>query len=210
MVYTVFAQEGGFCIKVLGLVGSPNSNGNTAKLVKEILTGASDKGATTQLYNLAALKIKGCNACFRCQTEGKCATKDEMQQLYAAILDSEALVLGTPVYMWQMSAQTKLFVDRLMALMNPDFSSRLEKKKKLILAFTQGNSNPGSFMSYIEYTAGLFYFLGFEVQDTILASGTDQTEISEQPEVLVKARELGRELGTLSSKGSGKTLQIEK
>lgn len=195
IVYTVNHRNGGFFIKVLGLVGSPNSDGNTAKLVKEILTGASDRGAETRLYNLAALDIKGCDACYRCQADGKCAVEDDMQQLYKEIQDSDALVLGTPVYMWQMTAQTKLFVDRLTAFVNPDFSSRLGKDKKLILAFTQGNSDPGSFKPYFEYTAGLFYFLGFDVRDTIIAPGTDHSGISDQPEVLVKARDLGRELG---------------
>ena len=206
IVYTVIYGNGGVYIKVLGLVGSPNPEGNTAKLVKEILTGTSDRGAETRLYNLAALDIKACDACYRCQADGKCAIEDDMQQLYEEILASDALVLGTPVYMWQMTAQTKLFVDRLMAFVNPDFSSRIGGEKKLILAFTQGNSNPGSFKSYFEYTAGLFYFLGFDVLNTIIAPGTDQSGISDQPEVLVRARDLGRDLGKVCAEVTCKAL----
>jgi multimeric flavodoxin WrbA len=45
-----------------------------------------------------------------------------MQKLYSAIADSDALVLGSPVYMVQMSAQAKIFTDRLFAYFYPRFS----------------------------------------------------------------------------------------
>lgn len=185
-------------------MGSPNLYGNTAKLVNEVLTGAYDSGAKTKLYNLANLNIKGCNACYRCQEDGKCAIEDDMQYLYNELQNSDALILGSPVYMWQMSAQTKLFVDRLMAFFNPDFSSRLEGKK-LVLAFTQANIDPEAIKPYLEHTEGLFHYLGFDIRGTIVAAGTDDFGIYGQPDVLIKARALGRNLiGSCSEVQSAK------
>jgi multimeric flavodoxin WrbA len=43
-----------------------------------------------------------------------------MQELYGEIQNADVVVLGSPVYMWQMTAQTKLFVDRLTAFLTPD------------------------------------------------------------------------------------------
>ncbi|WP_369694322.1 flavodoxin family protein [Methanosarcina sp. KYL-1] len=176
---------------MLGLVGSPNVNGNTAKLVNAILEGASEKGAETKVYNLEALDIKGCDACQRCLESGKCVIDDDMRALYREIRSSDAVILGSPVYMWQMTAQTKLFVDRLTAFLRPDFSSRLDHKK-MILVFSQGSPDRDAFKPYFDYTAGLLYYLGFDVLETIIAAGTDNVKVSSRPKLLEKARDLGR------------------
>ena len=114
-----------------------------------------------------------------------------MQKLYREIQTADAIVLGSPVYMWQMTAQTKLLIDRMTAFLRPDFSSRLDNKK-LILVFTQGISDGDAFKPYFEYTAGLLYYLGFDVLDTIVAAGTDKLEVSSRPQLLGKAKDFGK------------------
>ena len=176
-------------------MGSPNINGNTAKLVNAILDGAAEKGAEKLIYNLTSLNIKGCDACFRCQESGCCAIDDDMQELYHEIQTADTIVLGSPVYMWQMTAQTKLLIDRLTAFLKPDFSSRLDNKK-LILVFSQGSSDRDAFKPYFEYTAGILYYLGFDVLETVIAAGTDKLEVSSRPKLLEKVRDLGRLVST--------------
>ncbi len=176
-------------------MGSPNINGNTAKLVNAILDGAAEKGAEKVIYNLTSLNIKGCDACFRCQESGCCAIDDDMQELYHEIQTADTIVLGSPVYMWQMTAQTKLLIDRLTAFLKPDFSSRLDNKK-LILVFSQGSSDRDAFKPYFEYTAGILYYLGFDVLETVIAAGTDKLEVSSRPKLLEKVRDLGRLVST--------------
>jgi multimeric flavodoxin WrbA len=46
-----------------------------------------------------------------------------MQQLYRAINISKGLVLGTPIYFDHVSAQTKLFLDRLYAYLGPNLEA---------------------------------------------------------------------------------------
>jgi len=183
--------NGGSKIKVLGLVGSPNINGNTAKLVNSILEGAAENGADKVVYNLASLDIKGCDACRRCQESGCCIIDDDMQDIYREIQTADTVVLGTPIYLWQMTGQTKIFIDRLTAFLKPNFSSRLDNKK-LILVFSQGSSDRDAFKPYFEYTAGILYYLGFDVLDTVIAAGTDKLELSSRPQLLEKARDLGK------------------
>lgn len=172
-------------------MGSPNIKGNTAKLVNAILDGAAENGADKIVYNLASLEIKGCDACRKCQASGYCLIEDDMQEIYGEIQTADMVVLGSPVYMWQMTAQTKLFVDRLTPFLRPNFSSRLDNKK-LILVFTQGSSDTDAFKPYFEYTAGLLYYMGFDVLDMIIAAGTDKLEVSFRPNLLEKARNLGK------------------
>ncbi|MGI5991193.1 MAG: flavodoxin family protein [Methanosarcina sp.] len=190
-ILTFNRLNGGSNIKILGLVGSPNINGNTAKLINAILDGAAENGVEKVIYNLASLNIKGCDACCRCQESGCCHIEDDMQELYKEIKTADAVVLGSPVYMWQMTGQTKLLIDRLTAFLNPNFSSRLDNKK-LILVFSQGSSDRDAFKPYFEYTAGLLYYLGFDVLETIVAAGMDKLEVSSRPGLLEKSRELGK------------------
>jgi hypothetical protein len=49
-----------------------------------------------------------------------------------------------------------------------------------------------AFKPYIEYTAGLLYYLGFDILDTVIAAGTDKLGVSSRPYLLEKARDLGR------------------
>jgi multimeric flavodoxin WrbA len=190
-LYLYIYLNGGSSIKVLGFVGSPNINGNTARIVNAILEGAAENGADKVVYNLASLDIKGCDGCRRCHESGCCIIDDDMQEIYEEIQTADFVVFGSPVYLWQMTAQTKLLVDRLTAFLRPDFSSRLDHKK-LILVFSQGSSDRDAFKPYFEYTAGLLYYMGFDVLDTIIAAGTDKLEVSFRPRLLEKAKDLGK------------------
>jgi multimeric flavodoxin WrbA len=181
-------------------VGSPKVDGNTAKLVNAILEGAAENGAETVTYNLASLDIKGCDACHRCQETGCCVIDDDMQELYRQIEEADAVVLGSPVYMWQMTAQTKLLIDRMTAFLKPNFSSRLDHKK-LILVFTQGIPDRDAFNWYFEYTAGVLYYLGFDVLETIVAAGTDNLEVAFRPRLLEKSRDLGKLISASNLQG---------
>ncbi|HII80620.1 MAG TPA: flavodoxin family protein [Methanosarcina sp.] len=187
-------------MKVLGLVGSPKVDGNTAKIVNAILEGAAENGAEAVTYNLASLDIKGCDACHRCQENGCCVIDDDMQELYQQIEEADTVVLGSPVYMWQMTAQTKLLIDRMTAFLRPNFSSRLDNKK-LILVFTQGIPDRDAFEPYFEYTAGLLYYLGFDVLEIIVAAGTDNLEVTFRPRLLEKSRDLGKLISTSYLRG---------
>ena len=184
-------------MKILGLEGSPRKNGNTEKLVKVILDGATEKGAETKFYKLAKMNISLCLGCFSCRETGACVTEDDMQLLHEEIQASDAIILGSPVYMWQVSGQTKLFMDRLVPFIKPDFTTRLKGKKSVFMVFTQGNPDEQSFKHYFEYLENLFSFLHYDVKGTMVATGTrDKNDILQQADLLGKAREVGKNLVT--------------
>ena len=97
--------------------------------------------------------------------------------------------------MWQVTAQTKTFLDRLVLFLKPDFTSRLNGPKGLVLAFTQGNPDVNAFKTYFDYLENLFSFLHYDVRGTIVAAGTRQEDdILKQADVLEKARDMGMRL----------------
>ena len=182
-------------MKVIGFVGSPRAGGNTEQLVKQILAGAAEHGAETTLYSISAMKINGCLGCYACTKDGKCVQQDDMQSLYPEIASADVLVLGTPVYMGQMTAQLKAFVDRLLPFMKPDFSTRLQGKKSIVLAFTQGSPDAKAFAEYFQQTMNIFQFMGFTPAEIVVAPGLRAlTDLAQNSVEMARAKELGGKL----------------
>jgi len=187
-------------VRVVGLVGSPRKNGNTEVLIDEALKGASDAGADTEVFRLADMNINPCRACVYCRSnEGKCVVNDDMQILYDRLKDSDAFIFGSPVYMGSMSAQSKLFVDRLYAITSSlvnwqDFWENYGKKY-MSLIFTQGNPDEDSFKGFFADTAKVFDYLGFNIRDILITCGNlERGEVKNREDVLKKARTLGARL----------------
>jgi multimeric flavodoxin WrbA len=162
--------------KIIGFIGSPHKAGNTAWIVNKILEGAKQQGAQTQSYSSSELDIKPCRGCFSCHnnSDRDCVVNDDMQKLYAAIKDADAIVFGSPIYMGQMSGQAKIFTDRLFAAISPRFSPHYKQKaakKKLVLTFNQGNPDASLFQQYIDYTKHMFELLEFDVKEVPVVTG---------------------------------------
>jgi multimeric flavodoxin WrbA len=155
-------------MKIIGFNASPRKNGNTAWIVNKILEGSKEQGAEIQVWNFNDLDIKPCQSCYGCKKgDLRCVINDDMQKLYEALEHADALVLGSPTYMGQMSAQAKIFTDRLYAQYSPRFSPYHKERntaRRLLLVFNQGNPDSGIFQSYYDYTKNMFQLLGFKVE----------------------------------------------
>jgi multimeric flavodoxin WrbA len=101
-------------MKILGINGSPRgSKSLTLMLVQSVLDGAKSSGAEVELVDVCKLKIDYCNACGVCFAKGKCIHEDSFEDLYRKILDSDGLVLASPVYFRSVTAQLKTLIDRM-------------------------------------------------------------------------------------------------
>ncbi len=182
-------------MKVIGINGSPRKGFNTEELVNKILEGAASKGAETKIYNLAKLDISPCRACYACKREKPCSIKDDMAEIIAEIKESDAVVIGSPLLMLQMSAQTKAFVDRLFPLTKADESSVLPEGIKAISVFTQGTPFPDAFKAYFDHNEMAVKYFGFDVQKTFVVGGTmKKNDFLQQEETVKKAIEIGESL----------------
>jgi multimeric flavodoxin WrbA len=105
--------------------------------------------------------------------------------------------------MGQMSAQAKIFTDRLFAQITPRFSPRFKEEnagKKLVLAFIQGNPDPGRFQTYYDYTKNMFQLLEFDVEYVVVITGTRSEPAGERKELRAAMKEVGASLVSQSNK----------
>jgi len=182
-------------MKITAFNGSPRKNGNTRIVIEKILESASEKGLSTEIIDLNDMNIKGCQACYSCKKNGNnCVINDDMQKLHESVLSSDVIILGSPTYMWQVSAQTKLFTDRLYNFFNFNEPSKI-KGKKLILLFTQGSQDPNFFSAYFEHFKNAFIFMGFDVIDSLVVPGIRVPgEVVNNDEIMQKISAIGEKL----------------
>lgn len=107
-------------MKVVIVNGSPRREGNTAALCIAFEDGvrAIDPKAQIIYTNLNDKTFKGCQSCFSCKLKngknyGVCSLKDEVTPLLAEISDADCLVVASPIYLMDVSAATKAFLERL-------------------------------------------------------------------------------------------------
>lgn len=102
-------------MKVLGICCSGRLHGNTEILLQEVLDSAKEAGAEIELVTLAGKDIKPCDGCGACQKTGKCHIKDDIPDIYAKISEADGIIFGTPIYVWTLTAQAKILLDRSFA-----------------------------------------------------------------------------------------------
>ncbi|WFD08816.1 flavodoxin family protein [Tepidibacter hydrothermalis] len=106
-------------MNIIAINGSPRKKGNTSTLLKKALEGAKAVGAKVELINLYDLNFKGCISCFACKrvnskSVGKCAMKDGLTDVLNKIIECDVLILGSPIYLGNVTGEMKSFMERLL------------------------------------------------------------------------------------------------
>jgi multimeric flavodoxin WrbA len=174
--------------------GSPRMDGNTATLLNLIAKGARDNGAEVRFYTLFKMKFMACQSCFACRTRDDCAINDELHEALQKVKTADAVVIGSPIYMMQMTGPVKNMYDRFFPLTDTQYRPRFGTKK-MVAVYTQGMEDPRLFESYFEYTAAMFPWFGFELVETILCTNANDPESADRDGGLkIRAYEAGKAL----------------
>ena len=179
-------------MKIVYISGSPREKSNTDYLLK--LTLSITGG---QFVKLTDYQIEPCKSCWACQKSGKCAIDDRMSNvLISILLDNDGIVLGSPVYFNNVSAQLKAFMDRTWCI-------RGKLKNKIGGAVVVGRKY-GAESAIMAINA---FFLKHEIIPAnrgICGIAFDQEEILQDIEAIEAAKRLGermKELGKILGYG---------
>ena len=148
-------------MKVYAINGSPRKNKNTATLLQKALDGvkeaAKDKEVETEIINLYDLNYTGCKSCFACKrlggtNYGKCAVKDDIQEVLEKLSQADGLIFGSPIYFGTITGQLQSFLERLLfpyLVYDENYSSI--PPKKMPTAFIYTMNVPEELMNQIGY-----------------------------------------------------------
>lgn len=116
-------------MKTIILNGSPRKNWNTAMMLKEAQKGAESVGAETEYIDLYDLSFTGCRSCLACKLKDKerckCFWKDDLSPVIDRIFAADALIVGSPIYLGDVTSQIHALMERLhfCALSYDDYSN---------------------------------------------------------------------------------------
>ena len=149
------------------------AGGNTDAVMDAVLEGVTEHGCTVEKFYFSKLSIAPCTGCLKCQDESPetlCAIKDDMIHLYKGLLESDAFILGFPIYSGRESCHTTVFFDRLKALSNPATQKKYTPKKGLLVA-TWGWPSERLYENVVHTIAFLIRHFGVEVAEVVTGCG---------------------------------------
>lgn len=102
-------------MKVLAINGSPRPEGNTATLLKLVSGRLAAAGIAVHTLDLAGSRLRGCTACMQCwqRCDRRCVLNDDPLNTYLdEIFTADGLILGSPTYFADITAELKALIDR--------------------------------------------------------------------------------------------------
>jgi multimeric flavodoxin WrbA len=189
--------------KLIGLLGSPLSDGNTSKLLDSALKGAEDAGCTVEKIEVASLDFQACMEMLFCKDHDTCIMDDDMQQLYPKFKDMDALILATPIMTMGIPGKLKSMMDRFQVF----FMAKYMRKKPLIskerrvnrrglFICISGMKIPEVFVGAKLTVKAFFDIIDCQYNDELLINDMDTIrDVTAHPDLLEAAYQKGYALG---------------
>jgi len=156
-------------------------------------------GAEVEKVAVSELKIHPCLEIYACRKDGKCAIKDDMQQLYEKLLEADYIVFASPIFFYGLTSQAKAIVDRCQALWVRKYVLGMGKEDRRIrrgvfisVGATQGERLFDGVVLTVRY---FFDAIGVKYAGDLLIRGIDgKAKIREHATALQDAFRLGQQL----------------
>jgi multimeric flavodoxin WrbA len=190
-------------MKAIAINGSPRKGGNTEFLLRKVLEPLTEAGWDTEFIQLGGKPIRGCRACYQCfkTKNSRCGQEDGIFDVcLEKMITAEAIILGSPTYFTDVSAEMKALLDRagLVAVANGGLFRR--KIGAAVVAVRRGGGthaydtiNHMLLMSGVIIPGSTYWNLGF---------GLDKGEVEKDEEGLRNMADLGQTIAWL-----GKAIQ---
>ena len=108
-------------MKICILFSSPRKDGNTASLLTPFRERIEEAGHTCTQLDLYDMDLLPCLACRGCQKDWTipgCVRTDDMDAVFSAVLESDMILLASPIYAWYCTAPLKAALDRMVYALN--------------------------------------------------------------------------------------------
>ena len=182
----------------LAINGSPRKGGNTELLLNAVLEPLSAAGWDTELFQLGGKAIQGCQACFTCfeKQNKSCAMKrDCFNEVFEKIIRADAILIGSPTYYSDVTAETKALLDRAGFVGGANGGLLRGKIGAAVIAVRRGGGthafdtiNHMYLISQMIVPGSLYWNLGY---------GREKGEVKQDEEGLENMRNLGKTIAVL-------------
>jgi multimeric flavodoxin WrbA len=189
--------------KIIGLLGSPLSDGNTAKLLDRALKGAEDAGSTVEKIEVGSLDFQACSEMMFCKDHDTCIMDDDMQQIYPKFKEMDSLIIATPIMTMGIPGKLKSMMDRFQVFYMAKYmrkksfiaKERRAERKGLFICIS-GMNVPEVFVGAKLTVRGFFDTIDCQYTDELLISDMDTIrDVTAHPDLLAASYQKGYALG---------------
>lgn len=108
-------------MRITILNGEPNPGSAFQVYLHSVAAALRGKGREVQVFELDAMNLCGCSGCFGCwvKTPGECVKRDESATICRAAIQSDLLVLASPMILGTTSALLKRAIDQMVPILHP-------------------------------------------------------------------------------------------
>lgn len=188
---------------VIGILGSPLPEGNTAILLDQALKGATDAGCTVEKIQVNNLDFQACMEMMFCREHETCIIDDDMQPMYRKFREMDGLIIATPVMTMGIPGKLKSFIDRFQVFFNAKYvrnepmvdAGRKLRRKSLVICIS-GMNIPEVFVGVKLTIRAFLDIIDCPFFDQLLISDMDSIrDIRARQDLLDAAYAKGRLLG---------------
>ncbi len=171
---------------VVAIIGSPHKDGNCSYLVDIVLKELEAQGIATEKISLAECAIAPCQGHDKCGEFKVCKIKDDAPAVIKKYNEADGVILASPVYFYDVTAQMKAFIDRNFFT----FTHGGKAKAKCAGLIAIGGGGGAD-----ETVNTLQAFTHLPATKTVVLKGyTGQGAAKDKPALVKAAREMGKEM----------------
>ncbi len=185
-------------MKVVAINASARTDGNTAIMLRQALRMIEQAGIETELIQFGPKPLAGCNACYTCfkHKDRRCAvTNDAFNGYLEKILAADGLLLGSPTYFADVTANMKAFIERAGMVARANGSVLRRKVGAGVVAVRRGGSihafntlNQFFLINEMVIPGSSYWNIGF---------GREAGEVQQDTEAMHTMEDLGRNMAWL-------------
>ena len=191
-------------MKVVAFNGSPRKDGNTFRLITAVLGEIEKEGIETELVQIGGKKIRGCIACYKCfeNKDQRCAvTKDMLNDCIEKMIAADGIILGSPTYFANMSADLKALIDRSGLVSKANGEMYRRKVGAAVVAVRRAGSVHTFDSINHFFTIGQMIIPGSSYWN--MGIGLDKGDVEKDDEGMQTMRTLGQNMAWLLKKING-------
>ena len=185
-------------MKVVAFNGSPRKDGNTTILINHVFRELEREGVETELVQLSGREIRGCIACYKCfeNKDQRCAVKDDIaNECIEKMIGAEGILLGSPVYFTDVTAEMKALIDRAGFVSRANGGMYKNKVSAAVVALRRsGSMHTLDTMNHF-FLAGEMIIVGRGI-----GIGRDKGEVEKDEEGMQAVKALGQRMAWLLKK----------
>jgi multimeric flavodoxin WrbA len=189
--------------RIIALLGSPLTGGNTAQLLDQAIKGAEDAGCEVEKIVVVNLDFEACREMMFCTDHSTCTIDDDMQPIYQKVREADGFIIASPVMTMGIPGKLKSFMDRFQVFFMAKYMRKASlvpaekrRKRKGIFISIAGMNIPNVFAGVKLTVEAFFDIIDCAYSGELLINDMDTIrDVKTRPELLKAAYDKGNILG---------------